>query len=95
MGCGRARGAWQMKPETEWDIWNNFLKYDKALARLVTRATSASVPDPYRLHYMRPPLPAAHDVQVQSEYWGIHYNKKPDKGFAWKFVELYYLLFFV
>ena len=107
IGGGPARGIWQMEPTTEYDIWFHFLQYRDDLKKLVTAATGLTGPDPYhlqynpiygaimaRLHYWRVkyPLPAAHEVRVQAEYWDVHYNKNPDKGFPSEYVELYYKL---
>jgi len=107
IGGGPARGVWQMEPATEYDIWYNYLFYRPDLKKLVTAATGLTGPDPRhlqynpiygaimaRLHYLRVkhPLPATHEVSIQAEYWDVHYNRNPEKGFPAEYIELYYKL---
>lgn len=37
IGCGVARGIFQMEPNTEIDIWDNYLEYRPKLSELVER----------------------------------------------------------
>ena len=105
IGGGPAKGAWQMEPATEYDIWFNYLLFRDDLKNLVTQATGLTGPDLYhltynpiygaimtRLHYLRvrDPLPPAHDIPAQAEYWDVHYNRNPEKGFPAEYIELYY-----
>jgi len=104
MGGGPARGIYQMEPDTEKDIWENYLKFRPHLVTILTAVTGVTGPDPEqlehnltyatamaRLHYWREnePLPAYNDIPALAKYWDDHYNKNPNKGHVWEFIQNY------
>lgn len=95
IGGGPALGVYQLEPETEADIWVNFLRYRRGLARRIEASIAEIPPAPYllvtdlryatamaRIHYLRQrePLPAADDVEGLAHYWKDHYNTAAGKG---------------
>lgn len=103
IGGGPARGLFQMEPETEMCIWNNFLKYRVELRSLIDGLCSARFRDndlranlPYqvamaRLQYWRSPLslPAAEDVRGLARLWKIAYNTPLGRGTEEQFIRHY------
>ena len=100
---GPARGIFQMEPATEKDIWDNYLKYNKRLAELVSGFMfsgksnlnlTANIPYQIamaRVHYLRVPhgLPSADDVSALAKYWKDYYNTRLGKGTVEKAIEAY------
>ncbi|MDD3814446.1 MAG: hypothetical protein PHZ02_07345 [Desulfocapsaceae bacterium] len=101
---GPARGIYQMEPNTERDIWINYLTYHRDLADAVHLICGVSGPDPMalefnlayqtimaRLHYLRVkhPLPWKDDLDSQAEYWDKYYNCNPVKGFPSEYIRNY------
>jgi hypothetical protein len=101
MGGGPARGLFQMEPNTHDDIWNNFLKFRKALAAQVLKFTIAgekgtpqelTFNDNYaaamcRVHYYRyaKTLPALDLIDEQAKLWKKVYNTPLGKGTVAKY----------
>lgn len=89
---GPALGIFQMEPDTERDIWLNWLGRRPELAGLVGRHRSLSGIDLQanlayqilmaRCHYLRVPdaLPAASDVAGMAAYWKEHWNTWKGRG---------------
>ena len=109
LGGGPARGLFQMEPATHDDIWDNYLRYHKALATLAkslkSRPTAAGAyelrnNDRYaaamaRIHYKRAPapLPAAGDVQAMAAYWKRYYNTIHGAGTVAQYVHTWNSVF--
>lgn len=89
LGCGIAKGFYQMEPETAQDIWNNYLKYredisDKVKSFLIDGQdiNEQLMGNMYyatamcRIHYRRVPteLPEWSDSYDMALYWKSHYN---------------------
>ena len=103
LGNGPARGLFQMEPATHDDCWQNFLRFQDALAEKVRQtleagqqpvATTLEVNDRYaaamcRIHYLwvTPPLPAANDIRAMANYWKQHYNTPLGAGSPEEFME--------
>lgn len=96
-GGGPGRGFYQIEPETEQDVWTNYLAYRPELAARVRgfgvdgpgRETHLVGNLPYatvmaRLIYYRVPesLPAADDIDGLADYWKRHYNTAHGAGTA-------------
>lgn len=90
VGSGPALGAWQMEPFTHDDCWDNFLKYQPALAAAVNQfavpnagagqmaynlAYSCAMA---RVKYIRAPsaLPNANDFEGLANYYKVIYNSE-------------------
>lgn len=101
---GPALGAFQMEPDTEKDIWKNYLKYrpekQLAIAHIsgVFSARPASLETNLaysicmaRIHYRRvkEPFPTADNIYGLGCYWDRFYNCNPHKGTVTQFVENY------
>lgn len=98
---GPARGVFQMEPATEKDLWRNYLEYQEATAKTVSRYDSAGADDLYwnlgyqiilaRVHYLRvsEALPPADDVVALAKYWKKYYNTHLGKGDIDKAIEAY------
>ena len=100
---GPALGIFQMEPETEADIWANYLGYRTNLSKFVDRLCIESdcVDDligsmPYavamaRIHYYRAPsaLPDADSVGQMANYWKLVYNTPEGKGTEAEFIHNY------
>lgn len=84
-----ALGFFQMEPDTERDIWKNYLRYRPILRMRVLKVTGVgrSRPDQLltnikymivmaRLKYRRvkEPLPELNDLHGQANYWKRYYN---------------------
>ncbi len=102
---GPARGFFQMEPETERDIWKNYLRYRPGIADTVEAVTSVCTPSSWalesnlayqivmaRLQYRRSPepLPPIDNVSAMAKYWDEHYNCNPNKGLPKQFIQDYY-----
>ncbi len=103
-GGGPSLGVFQMEPDTEIDIWNNYLRYRISNDLKVTRITGATGPSVAaleadliyqivmaRLHYKRikEPLPDAEDVAGLARYWKQHWNTPQGKGSEQQFIYNY------
>lgn len=95
-GGGPGRGLYQIEPETERDVWTNYLAYRPQLAARV-RGFGVAGPGeahlvgnlPYatavaRLIYFRAPeaLPGADDIDGLADYWKRYYNTERGAGTA-------------
>ena len=99
---GPALGIFQMEPNTENDIYINYLKYNEDLEDFVDAYTSDALPDELvwnvaysilmaRIHYLRvkEKLPAATDIRGLASYWKKYYNTHMGKGTVKKAVASY------
>ena len=99
IGNGPARGCWQMEPDTELDIWNNYVAFRPELIEMLSGYTTKSGNDlrdniayqivMARLHYKRVPEPIPSSVEGMAEYWKRYYNTYAGKGTAKEAVENY------
>lgn len=104
LGGGPALGVFQMEPETEIDIWNNYLRYRISRDIMVTRIAGVTGPSVAaleanliyqivmaRLHYKRikDPFPPPKDIDGLARYWDQHYNRNPLAGTEEEFIENY------
>lgn len=104
VGGGPALGVFQMEPETEADIWDNFLSYRPALVQKVYYLSGVDCPNNMqlavnliystvmaRLHYYRKvePLPSFDDINGLAAYWKRYYNTFSGKGTEDKFIRAY------
>ena len=95
IGGGPALGYFQMEPDTEQDIWENFLRHRKSLFKKVTDIIIPAMDieqqlafNPIyaacmcRIHYLRvkEPIPDADDTLALSRYWKDHYNTRNGSG---------------
>ena len=102
MGNGPARGIFQMEPNTERDIWINWIRYKPGMAQRIKDVTGISGPDPIaleknlsyqtvmsRLHYRRvwEILPEYNDIPAQAKYWKRYYNTHLGAGTPEKYIE--------
>ena len=98
LGGGPALGLFQIEPETEADVWKNYLLYRPELARVVrgwktftteemewNHAYSCAIA---RLIYRRAPekLPPAGDTEAQARYWKRFFNTPLGKGTPEKYI---------
>ena len=105
IGGGPALGVFQMEPDTEFDIWDNYLKFRPYPKAKIFAATGVNGPDPEslesnlayqiamaRVHYRRVPaaLPEAEDVYAMALYWKAYYNTAKGKGTAEEFIHNYH-----
>ena len=103
-GNGPACGIFQMEPETESDIWKNYLYRRFNIADKIFDVSGVEEPSPFhlwgnliyqiaitRVHYWRipEPLPDAIDIEGLAEYWKQHYNTPKGKGTVGEFIENY------
>ncbi len=101
IGGGPGLGYYQMEPATHDDIWDNYLKYHKALAAKIEalvapskdRLTALEMNDRYatamaRVLYLRAPapLPPAGDIEAMAQYWKRYYNTPLGAGKPEQFV---------
>jgi len=109
LGNGPARGFFQMEPATHNDIWENFLKFKKDLAKKVTNLMSSPTADKIeqletndryacamaRVHYLRAKgaLPAANDIKGMANYWKQHYNTPLGAGKPAEFIAKWHKAF--
>ncbi|MBW2606119.1 MAG: hypothetical protein JRD05_00640 [Deltaproteobacteria bacterium] len=104
VGGGPALGVFQMEPDTEIDIWSNYLHRKLKVACRLEVYTSVGCSSvialegnlPYqilmaRLHYLRvpEPLPDAEDVEGLARYWKQYWNTPCGKGSEEEFIENY------
>lgn len=101
---GPARGIYQMEPNTEKDIWWNYLCHRRKIADAVSLFLSEGGPMeldlmgniPYqtamaRIHYLRvpAPLPIGTYVQGMAIYWKAYYNTRLGAGKVEEAVQKY------
>lgn len=100
-GAGPALGVFQIEPNTERDIWLNYLRFNPMLTHKIKALTGVDGPDMSalegdlryqaimaRLVYYRVshPLPAHGDTEAQAKYWKQHYNTILGSGTVEKFI---------
>lgn len=100
---GPARGIFQMEPETEKDIWDNYLSYHQDLRLKLYKAGYVYAnPEKLlydlkyqiimaRLHYRRFREPIPSDIDGQAKYWKKYYNTEEGAGTIYKYMEAYAL----
>lgn len=103
---GPARGVFQMEPDTEQDIWTNYLSYRPKIAdRILTMCGVGEASEwaletnlAYqiaiaRIHYLRvsEPLPEWDDVDGLAKYWKLYYNTPAGRGGPEDFYRKYLL----
>ena len=98
---GPAEGIFQMEPDTERDIHENFLQYREETANKVYSHMSMMGEDlkynlPYqvilaRVHYLRvhKPIPDKGNTEALAEYWKQYWNTEEGKGTVTKAMEKY------
>lgn len=101
---GPALGVFQMEPNTELDIWNNYLSYRAEIAGAIGSMTGKLCPSSIaleanlayqiamaRTHYRRVPqaLPDADDIEGLARYWKLHYNTHLGAGTEKEFIRNY------
>jgi hypothetical protein len=101
IGGGPGRSYFQMEGATHDDIWDNYLKYQKALREKIEALLPAGANkhqelennDNYaaamcRAHYRRQPgaLPAYNDLEGQARYWKQYYNTALGAGTTTKYI---------
>jgi hypothetical protein len=104
LGDGPALGPFQMEPNTESDIWMNYIRHRQALKDCLFALCGATGPQPEkletdlayaivmaRIHYLRKPerLPAADNIPALGGYWKCHYNTLKRKGTIEGFIKNY------
>jgi len=103
LGNGPALGLFQMEPNTERDIWSNYLIYRGNLQTKINQITNHTFAGPWlewdiayqilmcRIHYLRvkEPLPNSNDIQGLAEYWKKYYNTINGKGAVEEFIKNY------
>ncbi len=105
VGGGPAQGVYQMEPDTEQDIWDNYLVYRNSLAKRISGIMSGMpnnlIGNLYyatamcRIHYLRvkEKLPDADNIEDMANYWKKHYNTPEGKGEIIDFTEKAKLIF--
>jgi hypothetical protein len=104
-GGGPALGIFQMEPDTEDDIWENYLQYKDTLADKISKEfpihSDFSLDDlefnlgyqiaMARIHYLRVPekLPSKKDTHAMALYWKRYYNTYLGKGTTEKAIGKY------
>lgn len=101
---GPALGIYQMEPDTENDIWENYLNYRFDMSLLVAQLV-ASFPVnreeqlignlPYatamaRLKYFRALGPIPDTLEGQAAYWKEHYNTAKGAGTVDEYIDHYH-----
>lgn len=100
LGTGPALGIYQIEPDTNADVWNNYIEYRVTLwdkvAMLMTGeddkhqlVTNLSYQTAIaRLIYYRAPfaLPDANDINGLAHYWKQHYNTVLGAGTVEEFI---------
>jgi len=102
LGGGPAKGPFQMEPETERCIWENYLKHRFDLRTQIIIETGVTRPDPLsmetnllysitmaRVHYLRKPGAIPKDIYDQAEYWKRYYNTAGGRGTTEEYVKNY------
>ena len=99
LGGGPALGLWQIEPDTEWDVWNNYLSFRPELRKIVQgwqKGTNREMEWNHsyscaiaRLIYKRvpSPLPPAGNLEAQAHYWKNHFNTRMGKGTVEKYMK--------
>lgn len=102
VGSGPAKGVFQIEPNTEKDIWLNFLRFNPVLTGKIKTLTGVDGPNVSalegdlryqvimaRLVYYRvaKPLPMPGDIEAQAHYWKQHYNTAAGAGTVEGFIE--------
>lgn len=92
---GPALGVFQIEPDTELDIWKNWLVHRHTMADSIYNLSGVTWANPLaletnlayqiimaRIHYLRVPEPLPHhgDVPAMANYWKAHYNTHLGKG---------------
>lgn len=89
---GPALGVFQTEPNTEKDLWKNYLKYNPDRSEIIKRFDTSDERDLHwnlayqilicRTHYRRvkEKLPSRHDVPAMGAYWKKYYNTSKGKG---------------
>ena len=98
---GPARGIFQMEPETEADLWENYLRYKPELREIMDDLGYFG-PNPStlvydlryqilmaRIHYKRVPDALPTSIVGQARYWKVHYNTVAGKGTVEKYLDAY------
>jgi hypothetical protein len=98
---GVALGICQIEPNTEKDIWRNYLKYKPAIRLLIHKYYGVIDSRPYllldsdeysilmcRIHYYRvkESIPDQANIEILAEYWKKHYNTVKGKGTIEEFI---------
>lgn len=95
---GPALGIFQMEPNTEADIWENYICYRDGLKRMLMSygyVGCASEKLYYdlqyqvlmaRIHYLRVKAPIPDTVEERAKYWKQYYNTVNGKGSAEKYL---------
>ncbi|MBU4317102.1 MAG: hypothetical protein KKF30_07490 [Proteobacteria bacterium] len=101
---GPGLGPFQMEPNTEADIWMNYILFRKPLKECLFCLCGATSPQPEkletdllyaiamaRIHYLRRKenLPAADNIPAMGGYWKVHYNTVLGKGTVERFIRKY------
>jgi len=101
---GPAVGVFQMEPNTEHDIWDNYLSFRNSKMDKLHSIAGVTGPGGFHLwgnliyqimmtryHYQRQtePLPEASDIQGLAQYWKQYYNTLLGKGTVEEFVRNY------
>lgn len=99
---GPALGVFQIEPDTEKDIWLNYLRFNSELTEKIKKFTGIDGPNHSalegdlryqvimaRLVYRRIkfPLPSPIDILGQAKYWKRHYNTMRGAGNEIDFVK--------
>lgn len=99
LGSGPALGVYQIEPNTERDVWENFLNHRSQLgskvAELKLGIDDELIGNLYyataiaRICYYRipAPLPKENDISGMAHYWKNYYNTSLGAGTVLKFVE--------
>jgi len=104
IGGGPALGVFQMEPNTEADIWMNYLLYRRELLSHIKRLAGLEAANAWHLegnliyqiimaraHYLRvhEVLPPADDIEGLARYWKQYYNTPLGKGTVEEFERNY------
>jgi len=105
LGDGPALGVFQMEPNTEKDIWINYIDHRVIIRNMIKYTVGLHSPTPFhlqgnliyqiimtRLHYRRvpEPLPMESDIKGLARYWKQYYNTPMGKGTTEEFIANYY-----
>jgi hypothetical protein len=99
---GPAKGIFQMEPNTEEDIWENYLAYKGELSyKITSKFMTNNLAElewnlayqiiMARIHYLRVPEPLPHplDKVGLATYWKKYYNTSAGKGTVAKAIDAY------
>lgn len=103
IGDGPARGIFQIEPETERSLWEDYLNFRPALAVAVANICGVKGPDVWaleknlsyqiimcRLRYyawVKAPIPGT--LNTQAAYWKEHYNTSEGAGKVEEYISNY------